>query len=159
MQRWRKTVWTTLPLSPHTVSELTGLVLLLGFSDASELGSALRPHFSQLIMELWSLCFQLLSYTRREKDKGCLAVKNCGTSWGGSSRVYEILAELSVCGASFPFYRDSFVLLTSYAEFRWPPVLPWQWFLLKYRWECKLIFKKLKWRRGWIKLLKTFEAT
>lgn len=64
-----------------------------------------------------------------------------------------ILAELSVSGASIPSYRDSFVLLTSCAAFRRPPVLPWQQFLLKYRWDCKLILNKVKWRRGWKKAL------
>lgn len=93
-----------------------------------------------------------------------LAVESCGASWERwllppLLPPYEILAELSARGASFPFYRDSFVLLTSYAGFRRPPVLPWQRFLLKYRWECKLILNKVKWRRGWLKLSKAFEAT
>lgn len=64
----------------------------------------------------------------------------------------EILAELAASGASIPFYRESFVLLTSCAGFRSSPRLPWQQFLLKYRWECKLILNKMKWRRGWKKL-------
>lgn len=129
----------------HAPSFTSRCLLLLRFSDASVLGSALRAHFFQLITELQSLCYQLLFSAcslRREKDEGCLAVESCGASWGSSHQQellppllppYEILAELSMCGASFPFCRDSFVLLTSYAGFRRPPVLPWQRFLLKYR--------------------------
>lgn len=85
MQRWGKVMWSTLPLSPHAASKLTGLVLLLGFSDTSVLGSALRAHFPQLITELWSLCFQLLVCLKREKDEGCLAVESCGAFWGGGT--------------------------------------------------------------------------
>lgn len=157
-----------LPLSPHTACRLTGLVLLLRFSDASVLGSALRAHFSQLITELQSLCIQLLACLEKGEGWGvpcswelwCLLGQLPPAEAAPTSApLCEILAELSMCGASFPFCRDSFVLLTSYAGYRRPPVLPWQRFLLKYRWECKLILNKVKWRRGWIKLSKAFETT
>lgn len=146
---------TMFPFSPRAATELTGLVLLSRFSDAAVLRSALGAPFSQLIIELQSLL-----------SAPCTSKKGEGREVPPSQEprgqqqwlllpllpLDEILAELSATGASIPFYRDSFVLLTSYAGFRRPPVLPWQQFLLNYRWECKLILNKVKWRWGWKKL-------
>lgn len=145
---------TMFPFSPWAATELTGLVLLSRFSDAAVLRSALGAPFSQLIMELRSLL-----------SAPCTSEKREGREVPPSQEprrqqqllppllpLDEILAELAVTGASILFYRDSFVLLTSYAGFRRPPVLPWQQFLLNYRWECKLILNKVKWRWEWKKL-------
>lgn len=153
-------MWTMLPLSPWAATKLTGLVLLLRFPYAAVLGSALGAPFSQLITEPQALSSQLLAHLRREKDERCLLTESLGTFLGRQQQwlllpplpLDEILAELAVSGARIPFYRDLFVLLTSCAGFRRPPRLPWQQFLLKYRWECKLILNKVKWRRGWKKL-------
>lgn len=156
-------MWTTCPLSPQAATKLTGLVLLSRASSTAALGSALGAPFSHLITELLSFffSFQLLVLLRRVKvkvkvkDKRSLLAESHSASrgqWWWLLPLHEIHAGLAVSHASVAFYRDSFVLLTSCAGFRRPTVLPWQQFLLKYRWECKLILNKVKWRRGVKKL-------
>lgn len=86
--------------------------------------------------------------------------KNPAASWGNvlaappTWHPYRAMSR-----ADISFYRDSFLLPTSCAGFRSPPVLPWQQFLLKYRWEYKLILNKVNWRRGWKSSHKVSETT
>lgn len=92
----------------------------------------------------------------REEPPGA----NPAASWGNvlaAPPTWHPYRAMSRAGISF--YRDSFVLPTSCAGFRSPPVLPWQQFLLKYRWEYKLILNKVNWRRGWKSSHKASGAT
>lgn len=153
-------MWIMLPLSPQAAAKLAGLVLLWRVSDAAMLGSALKAPFSHLAVEPRSLSFQLPACLRKGEGREVPTSQKPWCPWGRGQWLllpllppYEILAELAVPGASMFFRRESFVLLTSCAGFRRPPGLPWQQFLLKYRWECKLILNKVKWRRGWKKAL------
>lgn len=153
-------MWTTVPLSLRAATALTGLCAAVESFSAgvSSAGTSLPPHYRAA-----SFLFSLFSAPRASEEGEGWEVppgKNPAASWGNvlaappTWHPYRAMSR-----ADISFYRDSFLLPTSCAGFRSPPVLPWQQFLLKYRWEYKLILNKVNWRRGWKSSHKVSETT